>query len=58
MSGQRLTCLGHGTFSSRGQLCSCTALCPQLIMLITCCWHIVRDLVRSAEFLVHPIYSI
>lgn len=33
MSGQGLTCLGHGTYSS--QLCSCTALCWLPVRLIT-----------------------
>lgn len=58
MSGQGLTCLGHGTFTNSGQLCSCTALCSQLIMLITCCSCKVKDLVWSAEFGMFSIFCL
>lgn len=49
MSGQGLTCLGHGTFTNSGQLCSGTVLCSHLIMLSTCCSCKVKDLVGSAD---------
>lgn len=40
MSGQGLTCLGHGTFTNSGQLCGWTVLCSQPIISSQC---VVKD---------------
>lgn len=58
MSGQGLTCLGHGTFTNSDQLCSCAALCFAAYHVNNMLRVRCEGLVRSAEFHQSVIYSL